>query len=60
MITATSSLACDIDPNNDEASATTRIHEWAYQDSYETNATDDNTYGLPDDWSLQTSCDMSR
>lgn len=52
MITAASTLDCDMIPENDEKSTTTRIYNQIYEDGYDEATTEDNTYGLSDDWHI--------
>jgi len=56
IIKAEVTLDCDMDPNNNEISTTTRIYMQIYNNSYEKNQTEDNTYGLPDDWHIVEEC----
>ena len=58
IITGAVALDCDIDPTNDKADTSTRIHEWLYKDNYEKVEFDDNTCGLPDDWHIVQECSI--
>ncbi|RLG30203.1 hypothetical protein DRN98_07570, partial [Methanosarcinales archaeon] len=49
-------LDCDQDPYNNILRSETQIYEDLYFNDYENVTTEDNTYGLPDDWHIVEEC----
>ncbi|MDD5778894.1 MAG: immune inhibitor A, partial [Candidatus Thermoplasmatota archaeon] len=59
VITAEVDMDCEgNDYNNDMVQTTTRIHEWLYEDSWETVSFDDNTCGGDAQWQIVEECSL--